>query len=217
LPYGTDTFECTHVAAESARIATEAGGSIVVLPTVPFGSNAQQLGIPLTLNLFPSTQALVLRDLVQSVAASGVNKFVVLNCHGGNEFRAMIRELRVDTSVFLCTVNWYEVVDTVPFFEEAGDHAGEMETSLMMHLEPDLVRPLSEAGPGRSHPFRVEALRDRWAWAPREWTRVTDDTGVGDPSQASAQKGMAYFEVLSAKIAAFLTDLSATSIEDLYA
>jgi creatinine amidohydrolase len=216
LPYGTDTIECTHIAVESARIATEAGASLVVLPTVPFGSNAQQIDIPLTLNVFPSTQAVLLRDLVHSVTSGGIKKLVVLNGHGGNEFRAMIRELQVDTPVLLCTANWYEVVDTDPFFEQAGDHAGEMETSLMMHLEPTLVRPLSEAGPGRSRPFRIEALRDRWAWAPREWTKVTEDTGVGDPSKASAMKGAAYFEAVTARIASFLTDLSATPVEDMY-
>ena len=216
LPYGTDTLESTHIAVEAARIATEGGASVVVLPTIPIGANAQQLDIPLTLNLNPSTQAAVLRDIVVSLAASGVNKLLVLNGHGGNDFKPMIRELQVDTALFLCVANWYESVDFEPYFDEPGDHAGEMETSLMLHLEPTLVLPLELAGDGKAHPFRVTALRESWAWAPRAWTKVTDDTGIGNPARATAAKGKSYFEAVTAKIAAFLVELSATPLEEMY-
>jgi creatinine amidohydrolase len=216
LPYGTDSVQCAHIAAESARIATDGGASVVVLPTTPFGVNTQQLDIPLTLNVFPSTQAALLRDLVRSISVCGVEKLVVLNGHGGNEFRSMIRELQVDTTVFICTVNWWEAVDPDTYFDEAGDHAGELETSLMMHLEPTLVLPLGQAGAGQTRAFRIAALRERWAWAPRQWTKITDDTGVGNPARATAEKGRAYYEAVTAKIGAFLIDLSATSIEEIY-
>jgi creatinine amidohydrolase len=46
LPYSTDTVQCDYVAAESARIAWEAGARVIVLPTVPFGVNTGQLDIP---------------------------------------------------------------------------------------------------------------------------------------------------------------------------
>jgi len=216
LPYGTDTLESTHIAVGAARIAVEAGASVVVLPTIPIGANAQQLDIPLTLNLNPSTQAAMLRDIVVSLEASGVNKLVVLNGHGGNDFKQMIRELQVDTRLFLSTANWYESVEFEPYFDEPGDHAGEMETSLMLHLEPKLVLPLELAGDGRARRFRVTALREKWAWAPRAWTKVTDDTGVGNPARATATKGKRYFEAVTSKIAAFLVELSATPLEDMY-
>ncbi|UCG89227.1 MAG: creatininase family protein [Gemmatimonadota bacterium] len=217
LPYGTDSLESTHIAAEAARLATEGGAAVVVLPTIPIGANAQQLEIPLTLNLHASTQAVILRDVVQSLEQSGVRKLVVLNGHGGNDFKAMIRELEIDTSLFLCTLNWYDIVDLAPFFTEPGDHAGEMETSLMLYLEPNLVLPLELAGDGKARSFRVAALREHWAWAPRQWTKVTDDTGVGNPAHATADKGKEYFATVTAKIADFLIELSATPIEHMYA
>jgi creatinine amidohydrolase len=216
LPYGTDSFESTHIAAESARLAAEGGARVVVLPTIPFGANAQQLDIPLTLNLNPSTQAAVLGDLVDSLTESGVHKLVVLNGHGGNDFKPMIRELEVETPLFVCTMNWYDILDLEPFFAEAGDHAGEMETSLMLYLEPTLVLPLELAGDGKARAFRVGALRERWAWAPRQWTKVTDDTGVGNPARATADKGKEYFAAVTTKIAGFLIELSATPIEEMY-
>lgn len=217
LPFGTDVYQCDHVAAESARRAWERGARVSVLPTIPFGVNTGQLDIRLDMNLNPSTQLLVLRDLIDVVRRAGIRRLVVLNGHGGNDFRQMLRELQpAFPEVFLCTANWYHSVPLEEYFDDLGDHAGEMETSLMMHLEPALVRPLSEAGSGRARQFRVRGLRESWAWAQREWTRVTDDTGVGDPAAATAAKGEAYFEAVCEQVAALLVDLAASDPDDLY-
>lgn len=218
LPYGTDSIQVAQISAEAARIANNRGASVVVLPTIPFGVNTQQLDIPLTLNMRPSTQAAVLHDLVVSVGGSTIRKFVILNGHGGNDFRQMIRELQVDTPVLLCVANWYEAVPPDGFFDESGpkDHAGEMETSLMLHLEPHLVLPLEQAGDGKANRFRIAAMREGVAWAPRQWTRVTSDTGVGNPAHATAEKGAAYFAAVTEKLGQFLLDLSQTPLEDLY-
>ena len=101
-------------------------------------------------------------------------------------------------------------------FEAPDDHAGEMETSLMLYLAPDLVLPLSEAGSGLAKSFRIEALRERWAWAPRNWSEISSDTGVGDPSRATAVKGERYFEEVTRKIAGFLVELADADVYDLY-
>ena len=138
-----------------------------------------------------------------------MHKLVILNGHGGNDFRQMIRELQPRTSVFLCQVNWYAAVDAKVFFEEPGDHAGELETSVMLHVAPDLVGPLSDAGPGAVRKPRVQAMREGWAWAPRRWTQVTADTGVGDPRRATAEKGARYAAALTAALCGFLIELAA--------
>ncbi len=216
LPYGTDSVESAAIAAESARRAWERGARVAVLPTVPFGVNTTQLDIPFTLNMNPSTQLALLRDLVSALEGQGLRKFVILNGHGGNEFRAIIRELQPSTRVFLCTLNWWQVVDGRAFFTDLGDHAGELETSVMQHIAPTLVRPLSEAGDGRSKPWRIAAFREGWAWAPRQWTKVTADTGIGDPRQASAERGERYVDAVAERIAGFLVELAAADLDDLY-
>lgn len=216
LPYSTDNVETERIAALAAGLAWEQGARVVVLPVVPFGVNTGQLDIPLCLNMNPSTQALLLRDLAHSLAGQGVPKLVILNGHGGNDFRQMIREVQPAVPLFLCTVNWYQVVDPEPFFADPGDHAGEMETSVMLHLAPDLVQPLSEAGPGAARRFRIAALREGWAWAPRRWSRVTDDTGVGNPAAATTEKGRRYAAAVSEKIAEFLVELARADVQDLY-
>ena len=216
LPYATDNIETERIAAEAARLAWERGARVVVLPVVPFGVNTGQLDIPLCLNLNPSTQALVLRDLATALAGQGVPKLVILNGHGGNDFRQMIRELQPAVSLFLCAVDWYRVVDARGHFAEPGDHAGELETSVMLHCAPELVRPLSEAGPGAARRFKIAGLAQGWAWAPRQWRRVTDDTGVGNPEAATAEKGKSYVDAVAAKIGEFLVELAATEPGDMY-
>lgn len=216
LPYGTDSLQCEQLAAEAARLAWQAGARIVVLPTVPFGVQTGQLDIPLCLNLNPSTQAIVLRDLARALSGHGVRKLVVLNGHGGNDFRQMIRELQPQVELFLCTISWYRVVEPALYFDDPGDHAGEMETSVMQHIAPSLVLPLSAAGPGTERKFRIAALREGWAWAPRQWRVISEDTGVGDPRAASAEKGARYIAAVAEKIGGFLAELAATDPEDLY-
>ncbi len=216
LPYGTDTIQCDALAAEAARRAWESGARVIVLPTVPFGVNTGQLDIPFCLNMNPSTQAALLADIVHSLAHQHIRKLVILNGHGGNDFRQMIRELQPRTPVFLCSIDWYRVVDPSEYFEKSGDHAGEMETSVMMHVAAELVRPLAEAGDGRARRPKLTGMREGWAWAPRRWTQVTADTGVGDPRAASADKGARYAAALVERVAGFLGDLAAADTTDIY-
>ena len=216
LPYATDVIECNAVAAQSAKLAWEKGARVVVLPAVPFGVNTGQLDITLCLNMNPSTQAALLGDLVDALERQGILKLVILNGHGGNDFRQMIRELQPRTRVFLCTLNWYSCIDPGPWFEEPGDHAGELETSVMQHLVPELVLPLSEAGKGDQKRPSIAALREGWVWAPRPWSRVSADTGVGDPSASSAEKGARFLEAVATRIGSFLIDLAGTDPTTLY-
>jgi creatinine amidohydrolase len=216
LPYATDNYQCDHVAEEAARIAHDAGARVIVLPTVPFGVQTGQIDIPLCLNLNPSTQAAMLADLAGALDGQGVRKLVILNGHGGNDFRQMIRELQPKVRLFLCAVHWYKVVDQRPYFTDLGDHAGELETSAMLHIAPELVRPLSEAGDGRERRPKIAAMREGWAWAPRRWTQVTADTGIGDPRAATAEKGAAYLVAVAERLGQFLIDLAAADAEKLY-
>jgi creatinine amidohydrolase len=97
-----------------------------------------------------------------------------------------------------------------------GEHAGETETSLMMYLFPELVLPLGTAGSGAAKKFRIDALNQGWAWAEREWSKVTQDTGIGNPARATAEKGERFFHFLTEKITEFLVQLDKADLGDLY-
>lgn len=217
LPYATDNIQCDALAAEAARRAWERGAKVVVLPCVPFGVNTGQLDIKLCLNMNPSTQAALLSDLTHALEGQGIHKLVVFNGHGGNDFRQMIREIQPRTRVFLSLINWYKIGDRSSIFSAAGDHADELETSVMMHVAPALVRPLDEAGEGRERRWAIGALREGWAWAPRRWTQVSADTGTGNPARATVEKGARYADVVASKVADYLVELAAADPARLYA
>lgn len=216
LPYATDNILTERIAALAAERAWTAGARVLVLPCIPFGVQTTQLEIKGCVNLNPSTQAALLADVTASLERQGIHKLCIVNGHGANDFRQFIRELLPKTRVFLSTVNWYKIVDPTHHFEDQGDHAGELETSAMMHLAPDAMLPLSEAGDGRERRFRIAALREGWAWTPRDWKQITADTGVGNPKQSSAEKGRVYLELVVEKLSSYFIDLAKADLGKLY-
>ncbi|HKK47071.1 MAG TPA: creatininase family protein [Balneolaceae bacterium] len=218
LPYATDVIEGRSIAEEAGRLAWEAEAKIMILPTIPFGVNTGQTDIALDINMYPSTQYAVLNDIIEVLDRQGIYKLFILNSHGGNNFKPIIRELGGKyPDMFISFCSWFQSLDKSKFFDHPnGDHADEMETSLVMHLRPDLVRPLDEAGDGRARKFKLEALNETWAWAERKWSEVTEDTGVGNPKEATAEKGKAYFEAVTKKVSQLMIELANADINDLY-
>ena len=217
LPYSTDNLQVTHIATESARKAWRRGAKPIVLPTVPYGVNTGQFDVTLDINMMPSTQLALLRDISQVLCHQKIYKLVVLNGHGGNSFKQMIREVGVQfPQMFISEVNWFKVLDGTDFFVEPGDHASELETSLVMHLSPNLVRPLAEAGDGGVRESALTAVREGWAWTERRWLEATYDTGAGNPSQSSPEKGERFLEALTNKLSSFLEELSELDLGQLY-
>lgn len=217
LPYGTDTIQCDHVAAEAAAQAWDDGTRVLVLPTVPFGVNTGHLDIPGVINMHPSTQASVLEDVAESLVTQGFTKLVILNGHGGNTFKPLVREMQTAfDDLFICVAHWFAIGDWSDYFDDLGDHAGEMETSVMLNAAPDLVRPLDEAGPGTARVFSIDALRSDWAWAERQWSKVTDDTGVGNPEAATVEKGAAYLEEVTDRLTTLFEDVADADLDALY-
>lgn len=217
LPYGTDIIEAEEVAAESARLAWEKGAKVIVLPCIPFGVNTGQFDVALDINMNPSTQLAILHDVVDTLNRQSIHKLIIFNSHGANHFNNAIRELGLKfPDMFLCSCTWFNAVNQKEYFEHKDDHAGEMETSMMMHLVPKLVRPLPEAGDGKAKKFVFTAMQEGWAWAERRWTAVTKDTGVGDPSKASAEKGRTFFEAATQKVSEFFIQVAKTDRKDFY-
>lgn len=217
LPYGTDNYLAEAVGIEAARKAWQKECKPLVLPTIPFGVNTGQMGVKFCMNMMPSTQLAVLKDVVQVLDTHKIDKLVIINAHGGNNFKQMIRELSlIFPKVFICSINWWQVTNSKSFFEEPGDHAGELETAAMMHLAPHLVLPLSEAGEGKSRSFKIKGLKEGWVNAQREWIKVSEDTGVGNPKMATAENGKAFFDKTTDIIGGFLEELHHADVNDLY-
>jgi creatinine amidohydrolase len=217
LPYATDVIEAESIAWAAAEIAWGRGAKVAVLPAIPFGVQTGQLDLPLCVNLMPSTQLAMLRDIVASVRGAGPKKFVIFNGHGGNDFRPIVRELQpAFPDVLLSVTSWFAMHDGKGVIDVIGDHADERETSLMLHLRPDLVAERSTWGDGATKQHRIDAHRTGRAWSPRPWTEVSAETGVGDPSAATAENGRRYFDAIVSRLADYFVQLAAADPDRLY-
>ncbi len=185
LPLSTDTTIATAVAHAVARRlgAQKLGESVVVAPPINYGASGEHQDFPGTMSI--GNQALVIHliELARSMS-SWAGRVVLVNGHGGN-VRSLIR------AVGDLIVEGHDISWTPCAADEMDAHAGHAETSLMLHLAPDLVR-MSQATKGNLTP--LEHLM------PRILERGVSDvsaTGVlGDPTLASATDGARIFALI---------------------
>jgi creatinine amidohydrolase len=219
LPYSTDSLEAWHLSDACCKKAWELGGRVVQLPVIPYGTETNMQSFPLAMNLQPSTLFLVLRDLVQSIEASGIRKLVIFNSHGGNDFKPFLREIALQTKVHIFLCNWYQMIRDAAdkICEHPDDHAGEMETSLILHFRPDLIAYDAvgqlNADAGNRRPLRFEAMRQGWIMLSRQWHLLTTNSGSGNPHAASAEKGRQLTDVVVERIGTFLAELAHAEID----
>ena len=220
LPYATDSLEAVLVGEKICEAAHARGAKVVLLPTIPYGTQTNQMGFPLSMNLNPSTLLAVATDLVDSLAHHGIRKIVLLNSHGGNDLKFVLRELfdRSAAKLFLC--NWYQTFNDVyhQIFEARDDHAGEMETSLAMAYFPELIgrRPDGSltADEGQTARSRFDAVNRGWVTITRPWHLLTTNAGSGNPHAATAEKGRRLIDVVVDRLAGFLVELSQSPLDD---
>jgi creatinine amidohydrolase len=217
MPYGTDNFEVESLADRACEQAHTMGAKVILLPTIPYGVDTNQLAFPLAINVNPSTQNALITDIVRSLEHHGVPKMILLNGHGGNNFNALLRELYGQTRVFLTWVDAWNIAKSAhaEIFEHPGEHADEMETSWMLHLRPDLVF-MEECDDGAVKSPRLTAMREGWAWFPRPWERLTKNSGFGDPRNAAAEKGETFLAASAERLAQFIKELSDAAIDETF-
>lgn len=220
LPYGMDVFEGTLIGERICEAAHHAGAKVVLLPTIPFGTETNMHALPLAMNLNPSTLNLVVTDLIESLVGSGIRKIVLLNSHGGNEMKPLLRELCGKTAAQLFLCNWYRILgeEYSRIFDEPEDHAGEMETSFALAFLPELVGRNEDgslaADDGATAETRFDAVNRGWVSITRPWHLLTTNSGSGNPHAASAEKGQRLMEVLVERLSRFLVELSASQIDE---
>ena len=220
LPYGMDTFEGDILGEKICAAAWERGARVALLPTIPYGTETNQREFPLSLNVNPSTLYRFVTDLVESLVQSGVRKILLLNSHGGNEMKPLMRELYGRTPAWLFLCNWYRAFADEYFkiFEHPEDHAGEMETSFALAHFPELVGQNPDgsldADDGQTAETRFQAVNQGWVTITRPWHLLTTNAGSGYPHAASADKGRQMVHLLVDRLSAFLVELSEASLDE---
>ena len=219
LPYGTDVFEATIMGEKVCEEAYQRGAKITLLPTIPFGVQTNMRNLPLAINVNPATLDLFVSDIVESLRNSGVERILLLNSHGGNEFKPLLRTLAgKDIQIFLC--NWFQMVRDIydKIFEHPEDHAGEMETSFALAYFPHLVKKHADgsldADEGATRDSRFHAVNEGWVQITRRWDLLTTNCGSGYPHQATEEKGRDIMEVIVDRLAGFLCELSESDLDD---
>jgi len=212
LPYGSDALHTEALASKVCAEANKKGAKTILLPTIPYGVNSNLLEFPFTMHMSPSTQLAILKDIVRSLEAHQISKLVIFNGHGGNHFGPIIRELYGTSKVFICAVDWWKVAqdkDKEVFEDATGEHANEMETSVALHLFPELVS-LKDAGGGKVRKSSMEAFNKGWAFYTRPWHLLTYDSGYGNPAKSSPEKGKKYVDIIVKRLSKFFLELSQT-------
>ena len=210
LPYLTDSFLSYDISVEAAILAKKQYDvNCMVLPTINLGSqNPGQRDLKFCLHVRCETQKAILTDIVSSLYLQGFRRMILINSHGGNSFKNMVRDLAAEYPEFIIAVSdTFNVLPKDNYFEEEGEHADEFETSVIMHYHPELVN-LDEAGEGKWKPFAIQSVNEKVAWIPRNWQKISEDTGVGNPKKSTAEKGERFAHDLVAKYAKLFYELA---------
>jgi len=220
LPYGCDAFTSGALAARAAFRANQLGAKVIVLPAMPYGINTNLKDIPYAQSLRPATLIQVVKDVVDGLERHGVRKLLILNGHGGNTttLGAALRELFASNrKVFVALVNGSGPIEEAvrALGMAPGEHASEAETSVALALFPEKVRMEKAVAP-REAPLKLKSLRADYVTLVRPWDRVSDNTGLGDPTRATAEKGRKLAEVFVDRIAGLLKELSDAELTEAF-
>jgi creatinine amidohydrolase/Fe(II)-dependent formamide hydrolase-like protein len=214
LPTITDTRQVAHV-LDVTLARLPATVKAWALPPLNYGKSNEHTGFPGTISLSASTLLAVLHDIADSVKAAGFRRLAFLNGHGGNMalLEMAARDIRVRTNLLCFSLQPGLFVNApfpiTPEEQRLGFHAGELETSLMLAIAPELVQmekatrhfapfpetptPLFFFGPAST------------AWLSRDWS----PTGVfGDATLGTAEKGQAMLAAAAERLGVLIAEIS---------
>jgi len=189
LPLNTDIRQSERLARDIASAFNS-----YLLPPLPFGTSLENTGAPGTVTLMPSTLAAVVKDVVESLYRQDFEIVVIVNSHGGNfALRPAVREINYRNAgrktIF---VDPWEIVPAssmARIFEGENElHCGEIETSVMLYLEPEAVRSenIESGEPDASRAeldmFSIPVLSRGKPW--------------GQAEKASEAKGKAFYDLM---------------------
>lgn len=217
LPHGIDVIQADAVAKRCCRQAWEKCQAIMALPPLPYGVDCNLMAFPYAIHVSQAVLDAMIGEIIASLAQHEIRKIVIVNGHGGNEFKPLVRQIQsdLDVHVFLC--NWWQVgLDRYKeIFDEPDNHAGEMETSAAMTLCPDLVE-FENAASGQTPPTRFEAVNNGWIYTSRDFGKMNDHCAVGNPAKSSAEKGRVYLDLVCGRLTEFLIQLAQSPLDETF-
>jgi len=216
-PLGTDCLTAEAIAKEGA---SEADPEVVVAPTIPVGVAEEHRQFTGTLWVQPETFRSYVRETVASLAHHGWDRVVIVNGHGGNvdALSEVGARLTRDETAYTVPFTWFDSVDMDDIREQVSDaddigmgHGGPVETSILRHLQPELVRTerLSEADAGAASGWGEWQSGVNLAYDSAEFS---ENGAVGKPSESSTELGETLYSEAVSNLASLLETVAERDI-----
>lgn len=224
LPLDVDNLLATSVCLEAGR---RDPGRILVAPTIPYGFNIHAMDFPGTIHVAYDHFVEFCLDVVKSLAYHGFKRIVIVDGHGSNEhlLEFVARRAVLETDALVASFMWWNMLRSDPgflpslresTFPGGAAHAGEIETSLYLHLCPEKVQ-MERAEDCITFHNQRGATGFRWFDAFGsgpvslvEWTSSYTASGVvGQPTLASAEKGGRILDEAARQLLAWAAEFQA--------
>jgi len=217
LPLGTDAAINAGIIARAVELVPMET-PLLVLPMLPVGLSPEHRDFPGTLTVSAETLLRMVVEIGESVARAGLRKLILFNSHGGQPAALDIaaQELRSRHGLLAVVANSWRMMRPAEFFSpaerEAGIHAGAIETSVILHLHPGLVRrdriadfPSAARRHERDHPELAGGGRFKFAWQSQD---LNPAGAVGDARSATGEVGAVLVDQAARALVALASDLS---------
>lgn len=213
LPLGTDLILGEAVLKRAAK---KAEGAVLMLPSIPYGFSRHHLHFTGTISLEQEELAAVIETIFYTIHSYGFKRLLVINSHGGNSaaLQYALNELGANYGIKLIFARYWDFVgDYIQNqWRESPlgglGHAGEMETALMMHIAPELVRKNEITGyqipQGGNRWFNADMFAKNSVVMYNDFDIYSPDGNVGMAQFATPEKGKALFEYCTDCLAEFL-------------
>ena len=208
------------IGEQICEAARERGAKVVLLPTIPYGTETNQMAFPLAMNVNPVDAGRRDHRPGRFAGAARHPQDRALNSHGGNDLKPVLRELHGRRRPTV----------SVQLVSRAGGHRRRDFRRGRRSCRRDgnvadpglLIRTWSPATPtarwrpttAARRPSRFEAVNRGWVSITRPWHLLTTNSGGGNPHAATAEKGRRMMEMLVERLAAFLVELSAAPLDE---
>ncbi len=219
LPVGTDSLILEALLERFANTKEFKGYHVIIAPQLWVGKSNEHLGFPGTISYTAITLYNMLKEMVDSMVKSGFKKVMLTNSHGGNTdlLNLISRDLRIEYGIDVYVFDWW----FTPFWQEllatekespspyGVFHACELETSLMMAINPDLVDKNAITDETPDEKFQDMKYLSLFGPVNMGWkTRDVTKSGViGSPSYATAEKGEKMLQYATDKLEAIVAEL----------
>lgn len=200
LPLSTDTIQAYEVGKKAALMVP-----LFVAPPVHYGSCRSTSCHPGTISITTATLKALMKDIVRSLYSQGMRNFVILTGHAGGAHRMALQDAGEELlpeipEIKIAVVTEYELAckEGKGIIETEGDaHAGEIETSRIMHTHPHLVKGMGERE-FPSFPTGILVRNKRKYWQNGVW---------GDPTKATVEKGRCLEDLVVKKVVELVKEL----------